>query len=30
MIFLKEMQLEEFFRKVRELRKITETGVEGD
>jgi glucosamine-6-phosphate deaminase len=28
MIFLREMSLEEFFRKVRELRKITETQVE--
>jgi len=30
MIFLKEMELQEFFRKVRELRKITESGVDGD
>ncbi len=30
MIFLREMALPEFFRKVRELRKITESGVEGD
>ena len=30
MIFLREMQLPEFFRKVRELRKITEPGVDGE
>ncbi len=30
MIFLREMDLPEFFRKVRELRKITESGVEGE
>ena len=30
MIFLREMDLTEFFRKVRELRKITESGVAGE
>ena len=30
MIFLKEMDLPEFYKKVRELKKVTESRVEGE